>query len=98
MCGEGPQRSRCARASRRSDVVNVKEFVVPILESMLATNTPCRPRESGDPVNTERPDGLRHRDSGSGILGPRFRGDDRKKRRDDRTWWRSAAIALAAIA
>jgi nitrogen fixation protein FixH len=36
----------------------------------------CRPRESGDPVNTARTEVLRQDDKRSGILGPRFRGDD----------------------
>jgi nitrogen fixation protein FixH len=36
----------------------------------------CRPRESGDPVNTDRADVLGQDHRRSGILGPRLRGDD----------------------
>jgi nitrogen fixation protein FixH len=36
----------------------------------------CRPRESGDPVNTDRADVLGLDRKRFGILGPRLRGDD----------------------
>jgi sulfonate transport system substrate-binding protein len=66
---------------------------------MLTTKTRCRPRESGDPVNTERAVMHCDRNKCPRVLGPRFRGDDRKERRgDDRKGLRVAAIALAVIA
>jgi hypothetical protein len=37
------------------------------------------PGESGDPVITESVDTLQYRNTCSGILGPRFRGDDARE-------------------
>src|SRR4051812_21120059 len=95
MCVEHRRRSRCARASRRSDVKDEGELT---LQRMGEPNTPCRPRESGDPITAARADTHDPHNSCPGILGPRFRGDDRKGRRDVKKRTRLAAIALAAMA
>src|SRR5215467_6712399 len=50
--------------------------VVALLMLWFANLSACRPRESGDPVITDRADVLQQDNKCSGILGPRFRGDD----------------------
>ena len=66
---------------------------------MLTPNTQCRPRESGDPVNSDLVGTLCCYNNRPLILGPRFRGDDRKKGcGDDRKRSSIAASAFAAMA
>src|SRR4029450_8066711 len=39
----------------------------------------CRSRKSGNPVNAGRSDVLEHHINRPGVLGPRLRGDDRRR-------------------
>src|SRR5262245_30122302 len=53
-----------------------------------------RPCESGDPVNTARADVLRQINKRPRILGPRFRGDDRKETGEFQVTGRMVLAAL----
>src|SRR5262245_16185244 len=65
-------------AWRRSFVVRISRSI----DALMMSNEPFsqrRPREGEDPVNANHSGRLRHPNKHSGVLGPRLRGDDRKR-------------------